>query len=65
MEKHKIMALIDQKVNEVFAEVQEQEGIKDGDIDVMDALALDRLVEQATELIHNVVGYQRWGREPE
>lgn len=65
MEKHKIMALLDQKVNEVFAEVQEQEGIKDGDIDVMDALALDRLVEQATELIHNVVIYQRWGREPE
>ena len=59
MEKHEIMALIDTKLNEVFKEVQEHEGITEGDVDVMDALELDKLTEQAAELVHRVIAYQR------
>lgn len=61
MEKHEIMALIDAKLNEVFKEVQDREGITEGDVDVMDSLELDRLTEQAAELVHKVIAYQkRW-----
>jgi len=55
------MALIDAKLNEVFKEVQDREGITEGDVDVMDSLELDRLTEQAAELVHKVIAYQkRW-----
>jgi len=61
LEKHEIMALIDAKLNEVFKEVQDREGITEGDVDVMDSLELDRLTEQAAELVHKVIAYQkRW-----
>lgn len=59
MKKHEIMALIDTKLNEVFAEVQKVKGITEGDIDPMDAVELDRLTEQAAELIHRVTEYQK------
>lgn len=63
MEKHEIMTLIDEKLNEVFKELQDREGITEGDIDPMDALELDRLTEQAAELVHKVIAYQkRWTR---
>lgn len=63
MEKYEIMALLNAKIDEVFAEVQKREGIKDGDIDYGDALALDKLTEQGAELIHKVIQYQKeWSK---
>lgn len=59
MEKHEIMALIDTKLHEVFKELQDSEGVTEGDIDPMDALELDKLTEQATELVHKVIAYQK------
>ena len=63
MEKHEIRALLDTKLNEVFKELQDREGITEGDIDPMDALELDRITEQAAELVHRVITYQKgWTR---
>ena len=62
MRKQEIRALLDERVNEVFALVQAQEGVKDGDIDPANAAALDELVEKAAALIQNVVLCQKYGR---
>lgn len=59
MDKNKVIALLDEKLHEVFATLQEQEGITEGDIDPMDSVELDRLTEQAAELIIKVIGYQK------
>lgn len=61
MKKQEIMILLDGKINEVFAELQAREGITEGDIDPMDAVALDDLTEKTAELILNVVNYQKRG----
>lgn len=62
MRKREIAALLEEKVNEVFALVQEQEGVKDGDIDPANAQALEELMEKTAALIQNVVMCQKYGR---
>lgn len=59
MDKNKVIALLDGKLHEVFAALQDQEGITEGDIDPMDSVELDRLTDQTAELIIKVVGYQK------
>lgn len=61
MKKQEITALLDLKINEVFAELQAREGITEGDIDPMDVVALDDLTEKTAELILNVINYQKRG----
>lgn len=61
MKKHEIVALLSEKIDEVFAEIQKQEGIIEGDIDFEDVIALDQIAGQAAERILKVIEYQkRW-----
>lgn len=53
-----LKALIDKKINEIFLEYQEANGIKDGGIDPFDALRLDQITEALTDLVMRVGNYQ-------
>ena len=59
MKKHEVVALIDEKMNEVFAVLQQQDGITEGDIDPMDAVELDELSGKMADLILRVIQYQK------
>lgn len=59
MKPYEIMALLETKMHEVFAEVQKQKGITVGDVDFEDVLELDKLTEQVAELIHRVTECQK------
>lgn len=59
MKKHEVVALIDAKMNEVFAALQQQEGITEGDIDPMDAVELDELSGKMADLVLRVIQYQK------
>lgn len=59
MKKHEVVALIDEKMNEVFAALQQQEGITEGDIDPMDAVELDELSGKMADLVLRVIQYQK------
>ena len=54
--------LIHNKINEIFLELQNINGVTDGGIYPMDALHLDQLEEQLANLIERVVSYQK-GRD--
>ena len=59
MKKHEVVALIDGKLHEVFATLQQQEGITEGDIDPMDAVELDELTSKMADLVLRVIAYQK------
>lgn len=59
MKKHEVVALIDEKMNEVFQVLQQQEGITEGDIDPMDAVELDELSGKMADLVLRVIQYQK------
>lgn len=50
--------LIHTKIDEIFLEVQESQGITDGGINPIDALHLDELENELAELIEKVTDYQ-------
>lgn len=51
--------LIHEKINEVFLEMQNAEGITDGGIDPFDALQLEQIEESLAELVEKVIDYQK------
>lgn len=57
--KNKIKGLLDEKVNEVFAEMQSELGIEDGGIEPMMALRLDEELDRLTEMIRDILGMQK------
>lgn len=59
MKKHEVVALIDEKLNEVFSTLQLREGITEGDIDPMDAVELDELTGKMADLVLQVIQYQK------
>lgn len=59
MNKKEITALLDAKINEVFAEIQQKEGITEGDADPMDVAELDELTEKMASLILKITKYQK------
>ena len=59
MNKKEIAALLDVKINEVFAAIQQAEGITEGDIEPMDSIELDELTDKLATLIERVKNYQK------
>ena len=57
--KEKILQLLDDKVDEVFLEMQEELNIEDGNIFPLDALELDNCKEQLANIIESVLTTQR------
>lgn len=59
MRKQEVIELLQEKMDEVFAELQQREGINHGDIDMDDAFALDALTEQTASLILKAIDSQK------
>lgn len=59
MMRDKIKGLLEDKVNEVFLEMQSELGIKDGGIEPMMALRLNEELDCLTEIIRDVLGMQK------
>lgn len=57
--RDKIKGLLDEKVNEVFLEMQSELGIEDGGIEPMMALRLDEELDRLTEMVRDVLGMQK------
>ena len=57
--KEKILELLDEKVNEIFFEMQTELNIEYGDIEPLLALHLDELQEKLAEHIEKVLIYQK------
>ena len=57
--KDKIKGMLDDKVNEVFAEMQSELKIEHGDIEPMMALRLDEELDKLTEMIRDILGMQK------
>lgn len=57
--------LIHDKINEIFLEMQNAEGITDGGIDPFDAMYLDQLEEQLEQHIARIIKYQKGGIQME
>ena len=55
----KIAKLLDEKVNEIFFEMQTELNIQDGGIYPLDALKLDGLQEELAKHIEHVLTYQK------
>ena len=53
-----IKQLVHDKIDEIFLEVQNAEGITDGGIDPLDGLRLEELEDELVELISKVIAYQ-------
>jgi len=54
MTKEELKEFLDEKINEVFLEYQTRMEIESGDIHPLEALALDELEDQMTDLILRV-----------
>lgn len=59
--KTKIAELLDEKVNEIFFEMQKELNIDDWGIYPLDALYLDELQEKLVNHIADVLTYQKEG----
>lgn len=59
MKKQEVIALLEQKLDEVFADLQEKEGITAGDIDMEDAFALDEITAKTADLIIKIIDTQK------
>ena len=55
----KICELLEEKVNEVYLEMQEELNIQYGDITPLDALYQDKLIGNLAEHIENVLTWQQ------
>lgn len=56
-----IKQLVHDKIDEIFLEMQNAEGITDGGIDPFDALQLEQIEESLAKLIEKVIDYQPKG----
>lgn len=61
--RDKIKDLLDEKVNEVFLEMQSELDIQDGGIEPMMALRLDEELDKLTEMIRDILGMQKGAEE--
>jgi hypothetical protein len=59
LNKKEVIALLDAKINEVFAAIQKHEGITEGDVEPMDVVELDELTAKAADLIIRITQYQK------
>lgn len=57
--RDKIKGLLEDKVDEIFAEMQSELKIEHGDIDPMMALMLDGELDKLTEMMRDVLGMQK------
>jgi len=55
--------VLEDKINETFAELQKRHGIKSGDIDFGDNFKLDELTEDLSKLIAKVITCETHGLE--
>ena len=51
--------ILERKINDIFLEQQIKNNIESGDIEPLDAIKLDKLVDELTELITKVLEYQK------
>lgn len=56
--KDKVLEMIEDKTNEIFAKLQDEKGIKYGDIEPFDALALQETQNKLAEIICKVIEYE-------
>ena len=57
--KEKILNLLNDKVDEIFLEMQEELNIEDGNIFPLDKLELDNCIERLADKIEDVLNSQR------
>ena len=57
--KKQIQGLLEDKINDVFAIIQDQEGITSGDIEPLMAFELDELTEKMAVLIAKVIEFEK------
>ena len=53
-----VYGLLEDKINEIFFKMQEENGIKYGDIFPLDQFRLNELTEEMSSLITNVLCYE-------
>ena len=53
--KEKITQMLDEKINEVFYDLQTEYGIESGDVEPFDAVWLDKYTEQLAEHIEKII----------
>lgn len=56
--KDKIANMLDEKVNEIFLAMQNDLGIKNGDVSPMDAYDLDNCRDELAEIIERILKNQ-------
>lgn len=59
MDREQLLKLIDEKINEIFVDYQNANGITNGDIHPFDAFRLDQIEEALADLIERVGTYQK------
>ena len=57
--RDKIKSLLDEKINEIFFEMQEELDIQDGGVEPMMALKLDEELDRLTEMVRDILGMQK------
>ena len=56
----KIFEMLEEKINDIFLEIQAEEGIESGDITPIDSYVLENLTMELAETISNVIEFQKW-----
>ena len=51
--------LVEDKINEIFDEIQTDENITNGDIAPLDAMRIETLIEQLADTIEAVIEYEK------
>ena len=59
--RNRLSQLMDEKMDEIFAEMQNSLHIEHGDIFPLDAIALDECKENMVEIMERVLDYQKRG----
>ena len=57
--RNRLLQLMDEKIDEIFAEMQNSLHIDRGDIFPLDAIALDECKENMVEIMERILDYQR------
>lgn len=55
----KIFEMLEEKINDIFLEIQEEEGIESGDIMPLDSYVLENLTMELAETIASVIEFQK------
>ena len=56
--REQILKMVSEKVDEVFFDLQTENGIESGDIAPFDGLALENTIETLAEIIERVIRYE-------